>query len=140
MQVLYECFLVVILFGISKGGPSMLLNALKECISILAPSFMVGSLMSLMNNLDTHPPSASALQKKELCLDVGLVLARRELNSKRQDRDTIRFMWCDATPLVGYDWLWAQTHEISIADVLKTSQAANTLTAMINRFCNDTAR
>ena len=100
------------------GGSSNLEQAIKRGLALaLPPSMSKGFIESFEDSGSL--PSASLIRHAEFSLDVAMLLWQRE----RSTRDVVRYMWSDSSPMLGYDWLWSQYHEIERTKLVTVAQA-----------------
>ena len=76
-------------------------------------------------------PSVSTIMRAELSLDIAMSMLRRVTYNPS---DMVRFMWSDSSPLCGFDWLWAQSHEIKRSEVVAICKASHELVRATRRF------
>ena len=112
-----------------SGGAASLCQALRHAIELVVPKALVPTLIGHLENPRTQPPGASTVRRAELSLDVALMVHRR--SRVCTSNEVVRFMWCDSSPLVGYDWLWSQFHEIRRLDLVPVCQAMHRITRAI---------
>ena len=126
-----------------KGGAIKLQEVVEQAICLAAPSAIAGTLCRSFEQSRSGQrrsnvvPSPSTVLRAELSLDVALMLHRR--NSYRAG-EVVRFLWSDSSLVKGYDWLWAQSHEIRKSDLIATWRSAKELTELIRNHVAELKR
>ena len=115
-----------------KGGPSKLLSVVTNAVALSAPGCLVAPLQRALRRSGARKlPSASTLARNELALDLALC----ELHRAQYKHNMLRFIWCDASEVGGFDWLWTQCHQISEDNIVSTANAAMSLAMLVTAHC-----
>ena len=98
-----------------RGGASKMQKVLSQALGLVAPPVLVGPLQrGLESGSSCTVPSAATVSRNEFALDMALNVQKKREYSK----DMARWLWSDSSPQCGYDWLWAQVHELKRADLV----------------------
>jgi hypothetical protein len=99
-----------------KAGADSLAEIVKRCLDLALPKVIpFHGFGQKVEGL----PSKSTVRHSELPLDIALLLLQRS----RSDVACVRYSWSDSSPMAGFDWLWAQHHEIALDDLVETFTA-----------------
>ena len=127
-----------------RGGAKSLKLALERAIRLVAPSVLVGPLLRgfaedkdtahSSDDENTHSvvPSKTTINRNEFSLDIAMILWRRR--KYLEDGPCARYLWTDASPVAGYNWFWAQIHEIPVSRLVSVWKSANTLALAAHDF------
>ena len=106
-----------------------------QALLVVAPPSMRPTLISSIEDEGArNPPSDTTVRRAELAMDVSIMLDQREHYPGERVH---RFLWCDASPVAGFDWLWSQYREVRHHRLVETVRAMHKLSASVRASVPD---